>query len=148
VLNQIVLDNTTHSPLVAAASAASTSRKNAFVEAFVSWRALLKNRALNDTLLLNLAYWVTLAGTQFTLLPLFMVNTLNLGPSQIGLCFAALSVVAVRYCLFAFFLTIFLGDFFAAACLGCGSVWEASCADCGLGAVELRNGADPNGNVV
>ena len=78
----------------------------------MSWKELFKNPALYDTLLLNCTYWITLAGlilkqskeksvekqfffsfsfltlqnqgTQFTLLPLFMVNHLHLGPSKLG----------------------------------------------------------------
>lgn len=68
--------------------------KAAFGSALVSWRELVKNGSVRDTLFLNASYWITLAGTQFTLLPLHMV-ALELGPTQIGMCFAGMSVVTV-----------------------------------------------------
>ena len=69
--------------------------QNPFTLAFHSWKHLYRNyHSLNDVLGLNLAYWITLAGGQFCLLPLFMVQ-LGLIPSQIGISFAVMSVVTV-----------------------------------------------------
>jgi len=69
---------------------------NSFKKAFLSWKKLMKRAEIRDTLFLNLSYWITLAGAQFTLLPLHMVSEqLNLGPKQIGFSFAAMSVVTV-----------------------------------------------------
>lgn len=56
MVNRFVLDKNTH------VISANSSNSNAFVQAFVSWKELFKNAALYDTLLLNLTYWITLAG--------------------------------------------------------------------------------------
>jgi MFS family permease len=67
-----------------------------FRDTLSSWKTLMKNPRIRDIVLLNGAYWVTIAGAQMTLLPLLMVGPLlNLGATEIGGSFAMMSVVSV-----------------------------------------------------
>jgi MFS family permease len=74
---------------------ASGERGGSFAVAYREWKKLIKTKPLRDVVLLNGVYWVALAGTQLTLLPLFMVNGLSLGPDKIGIIFSSISVVSV-----------------------------------------------------
>ena len=69
---------------------------SSFSLAFREWRRLVRDRRIRDTVLLNLAYWVALSGTQFTMLPLFMVSEpLLLDAGHLGIFFSSLSAVSV-----------------------------------------------------
>ena len=73
-----------------------SSSYSSFGLAFIEWKRLMKDRAIRDTVILNGFYWLSLAGVQLTLLPLFMVaEPLSLSPAQIGSSFAAISIVSV-----------------------------------------------------
>ncbi len=80
-----------------ATTQAPSSSKGSFDHAMVEWRRLLQgNRKIGEVVVLNGCYWIALAGTQMTLLPLYMVaDPLSLTPAQIGASFAAISVVSV-----------------------------------------------------
>ena len=75
----------------------TTLSKGSFDHAMVEWRRLLEgNSQIREVVVLNGCYWIALAGTQMTLLPLYMVaEPLCLTPAQIGASFAAISVVSV-----------------------------------------------------
>jgi MFS family permease len=69
---------------------------SSFGTAYSSWRRLVRVDLLRDVTLMNGLYWTTFAGTQMTLLPLFIIGPqFNFGASQIGMTFAFMSVVAV-----------------------------------------------------
>jgi MFS family permease len=75
---------------------ASEKPKGSFAVARSEWSKLLKTKEIRDVVFLNLAYWLALSGTQFTLLPLFMVaEPLSLDPGHLGIFFSSLSVVSV-----------------------------------------------------
>ena len=62
------------------------------------WRRLCENDKIRNIVTLNGCYWISLAGTQLTLLPLFMTaEPLSLSPAEIGGSFAAISVVSVLF---------------------------------------------------
>ncbi len=66
-----------------------------FSVAYAKWRQLvLENSEVRQVLLLNTSFWVSLAGTQMTLLPLFMVNPLQLTVSQIAMSFGLISMTS------------------------------------------------------
>jgi MFS family permease len=67
-----------------------------FKVALLSWKELLKKPAVRDVMMLHSAYWVALAGSQMTLLPLMMVGpALHLSASDIGWTFAFMAVTSV-----------------------------------------------------
>lgn len=67
-----------------------------FKVALLSWKELLKKPALRDVMMLHSAYWVALAGSQMTLLPLMLVGpALHLSVSDIGWTFAFMAVTSV-----------------------------------------------------
>jgi len=69
---------------------------SSFALAFREWKRLMVDRKIRDVVLLNLAYWVALSGTQFTMLPLFMVSEpLLLDAGHLGIFFSSLSAVSV-----------------------------------------------------
>ena len=77
---------------------ATPERGGSFGTALREWRRLCKNRKIRDIVTLNGCYWISLAGTQLTLLPLFMTaEPLALSPAEIGGSFAAISVVSVLF---------------------------------------------------
>jgi len=60
------------------------------------WRPLLMHRELRPLLLLNGAYWVSLAGANMTLLPLVLASDrFALSPAEVGMCFALQSLISV-----------------------------------------------------
>jgi len=61
----------------------------------VQWRPLLAAPDVRAVLLVNLAYWVTLAGCNMTLLPLMLANQFSLSPAEIGTVFALQAAVSV-----------------------------------------------------
>ena len=67
-----------------------------FKVALLSWKELMKKPAVRDVMMLHSAYWVALAGSQMTLLPLMMVGpALHLSASDIGCTFAFMAVTSV-----------------------------------------------------
>jgi predicted MFS family arabinose efflux permease len=67
-----------------------------FKTAYLKWKDLITTPALRNATILNAAYWTAFAGTQMTLLPLYMVGPhLNFGATEIGMTFAYMSVVSV-----------------------------------------------------
>jgi MFS family permease len=72
--------------------------EGSFGTALREWRRLCQSRKIRDIVTLNGFYWISLAGTQLTLLPLFMTaEPLALSPAEIGGSFAAISVVSVLF---------------------------------------------------
>lgn len=59
------------------------------------WRELLAHQKLRQIFVLNALYWVAISGSQFTILPLMLVEDLHLSASQIGFVYAGVSVVNV-----------------------------------------------------
>jgi len=69
---------------------------NSFAVARVEWKELLKDTRIRDVVILNGCYWVALAGTQLTLLPVFMVSEpLSLNAEHIGMIFSGISIISV-----------------------------------------------------
>jgi len=61
----------------------------------VAWRRLATDPGLRPVLLAHLAYWMTLSGSQFTLLPLLASQQLGMSPAEIGSLFAMVSATQV-----------------------------------------------------
>mmetsp|Transcript_14839 Transcript_14839/g.52034 ORF Transcript_14839/g.52034 Transcript_14839/m.52034 type:complete len:408 (+) Transcript_14839:516-1739(+) len=59
------------------------------------WRPLLADPEVRAVLIVNVMYWVALAGGQMTLLPLLLTNTYGLGPAEIGAVFAGQAAINV-----------------------------------------------------
>jgi hypothetical protein len=77
-------------------SASSDGVLQSFRTAFSTWHEMSSESRLMNLALLNSFYWLTLAGVQMTILPLYMVSPVHmLGPGQIGASFALMSVCSV-----------------------------------------------------
>ncbi len=98
ILNQILLRETASAADLKVLRGGKSEARlaDSFSVAFNSWRALyLAVPEVKNVLVLNTAYWYTLSGAQFTLLPLLMVSPrLNLSVSQIATCFGLLSITS------------------------------------------------------
>ncbi len=75
---------------------AKPSIRSSFQTARQEWKELMKNKAIRDVVILNGIYWAALAGTQLTLLPVFMVSApLSLNAEHIGIIFSGISIISV-----------------------------------------------------
>jgi len=73
--------------------------KQSFLDAKDSWVPLMQDSRIRNVVLLNSAYWVALAGSQMTLLPLYLTNPEfapgALTAASLGKVYAGMSVVQV-----------------------------------------------------
>jgi MFS family permease len=70
--------------------------RSSFTVASNSWKTLMKRSEIRNMITLNTLFWFSLAGAQFTLLPLHLVNDqFNFTPSEIGSCFAYSSIISL-----------------------------------------------------
>eukprot|EP01038_Epipyxis_sp_PR26KG_P009038 gene9038-12185_t len=69
-----------------------------FSSSFIDWNRISKNDQMKRLVAMNGAYWFAYAGSQMTLLPLYMVGPVfNFGAYEIGGCFAFMSIVSVLF---------------------------------------------------
>jgi MFS family permease len=60
-----------------------------------TWQRLFGDRGVRVILFSHLAYWTTLSGSQFTLMPLLASQTLHMAPGEVGAIFAMTSAINV-----------------------------------------------------
>lgn len=71
---------------------------NSIKDRLLIWKMLAEKPAVRKMMMLYSAYWVALAGSQMTLLPLMMVGpTLHLDGSDIGLTFTFMAITSVVF---------------------------------------------------
>lgn len=67
-------------------------------DTFSQWQELYRIPELRQLYMLNVLYWISLGGSQMTLLPLMLVDDkFGFGPSGVGLAFGAMSLVSVLF---------------------------------------------------
>ena len=90
-----VVDVAASSPAAGAAADRRTLGAE-FLDTFRQWGPLLQNRKLRGMLSLNVCYWIALAGSQMTLLPMILSGPeYGLDAQGLGTVFAMMSVIAV-----------------------------------------------------
>jgi MFS family permease len=74
-----------------------TSIKDAFQKALGQWAPLLSEAPVRNVCIMNAFYWVALAGSQMTLLPLILTNPdgLAMSATQVGQVYMGMSAVQV-----------------------------------------------------
>lgn len=77
-------------------SSSEVSSPNAFYDAVGQWVPLLKNQSIRNVMIMNGMYWVALAGSQMTLLPLLLTastGTFAMTASQVGQVYMGMSCI-------------------------------------------------------
>jgi MFS family permease len=103
-LNRIIIEETKPRPMQfpwqeaqPVNDTATDSIPDATRKALAQWSPLLKNSGIRSVLVMNSMYWVALAGSQMTLLPLILTdaNGLAMSATQVGQVYAAMSLVHI-----------------------------------------------------
>jgi MFS family permease len=104
-VNSALLDETMAKPVVfpwqngaaALLQSQQTSIKDAFQKALGQWAPLLSEAPVRNVCIMNAFYWVALAGSQMTLLPLILTNPdgLAMSATQVGQVYMGMSAVQV-----------------------------------------------------
>ena len=73
------------------------NQEGQFMRAINQWRPIFEDRKLRNLMALNTSYWISLSGSNMTLLPLMLSSPdkFDLNPSWIGAAFALQSITSV-----------------------------------------------------
>jgi MFS family permease len=97
IIQQISNDNCKKGTNILQKNKKDTGVMNAMVDAMSQWSPLLKDEKVRNVVVMNGFYWVALAGSQMTLLPLILTNADGLAftATQVGQVYMGMSLVQV-----------------------------------------------------